>query len=417
LVDVTMPGMDGVELVRRVKSDPTLASTAIILMSAVDSTNDFRERVQGLDIGGCLMKPVPESSLYDSLIRVLEPAVLSVGQISASLPESAAQAPPAIGQLRLPADHKCRVLLAEDNPINQKVASLQLRKLGLEVDAVVNGVEAVEAALRVPYDVVLMDCQMPEMDGYEATREIRRREDMTRHTPIVAMTAHVLPGDRDKCLAAGMDDYISKPVTLKALESALSAVLAPKQPSAVAAEASAILSPTRNGGMSAFTTRESEPAPSKALAGDRTEDTARVVAPAPTPAITPAADGLATAICGDRADEICDRETINLLRQEGENLFRELIELFKTEMPKGLKDLAQALDHGDSADAAIIAHTLKGTAGAFGAKRMSELAAAIDQAARAGSIEKARSMLVEFRSECEKVGEVLATQLAQKIAT
>src|SRR5712692_7677284 len=225
----------------------------------------------------------------------------------------------------------------------------------------------------------LMDCQMPEMDGYDATREIRRREGAARHTPIVAMTAHALPGDREKCLAAGMDGYISKPVSIRALESALAEVLA-CSPSGGAADTLALPRPTNDGS---------------------------VALPASEPAGNGGDDGSAASLGAPATDAVCDQETISQLRLEGVDFLRELIELFNVEVPKGMLELAQVLDAGDCARAAVIAHTLKGTAGTFGAKRMHELAAAIDQAARAGLVDKASSMLEELRLECERVREVL----------
>jgi two-component system, sensor histidine kinase and response regulator len=233
LLDVMMPEVDGIELARRIKGDPALAKTAVIFASSVGSRSDFAARLLGLDIGGWLMKPVPESSLYDALVKVLASAPDGEAKtVTAPQEDRGPTPPPSAGQFKLPAGRELKVLLAEDNPINQKVARLQLRKLGVEVEVVANGRDAVEAVSRQPYDVILMDCQMPEMDGYEATREIRRREGAGRRTTIVAMTANALPGDREKCLAAGMDSYISKPVTQAALEHALAAVLADPPPAA-----------------------------------------------------------------------------------------------------------------------------------------------------------------------------------------
>ncbi len=161
----------------------------------------LREDVmQSAGIAECVSKPLKQSLLHDALVRALA-GKRKTRERSAHEPSKS-----------LPMRERVRVLVAEDNPVNQKLAVRQLERLGVPADPVANGAEAIEALSRIPYDLVLMDCQMPEMDGFEATREIRRREGTLRHTPVIALTANALEGDRERCLAAGMDDYLSKPV-------------------------------------------------------------------------------------------------------------------------------------------------------------------------------------------------------------
>jgi len=215
VLDLMMPGMDGLQLARAIKSDPDLAEIHLVLLTSYGQRGDSANAREA-GVAAYLTKPVRQSQLFHCLARVVnQPMVL--GEPSQSSDAGAGLITEHVPGERLVMSDKL-ILLAEDNIVNQKVAVRQLLNMGYRADAVANGCEALEALTRIRYDLVLMDCQMPEMDGYEAAAEIRRREGAWRHTPIVAMTANALQGDRDKCIAAGMDDYISKPVRPEELQ-------------------------------------------------------------------------------------------------------------------------------------------------------------------------------------------------------
>jgi signal transduction histidine kinase/DNA-binding response OmpR family regulator len=204
VIDRQMPGTNGMQLAARIKGDAAIAGVPLIMMTSLGDRDTAGLREAGILLR--LTKPVKPVQLHEAFVNVLDRTGVR-SELVPSAPE-AAVTPSASG---------IRILLAEDNTVNQRVVLLQLRRLGYVADAVSNGLEAVKALERVAYDIVLMDCQMPELDGYEATRSIREREGAQTHTPIVAMTAHALAGDRQKCLDAGMDDYITKPVRVTEL--------------------------------------------------------------------------------------------------------------------------------------------------------------------------------------------------------
>jgi PAS domain S-box-containing protein len=208
LLDFQMPEMDGLELARRIKADPALRGVKLILLTSLGERG-HRELARDAGFVGYLLKPVRLSQLYDCL------ATATAGPPSAPAP--AKPAPAAEGRSP-PAAHGPRVLLAEDNPVNRQLALRLLQKLGCRVDTAGNGREAAEAVARAEYALVLMDCEMPEMDGFEAAAAIRRGETASRRVPIIAVTASAMQGDREACLAAGMDDYLSKPLRPSDLE-------------------------------------------------------------------------------------------------------------------------------------------------------------------------------------------------------
>ena len=209
LLDMMMPGMDGVELATSIKAEPVLASIRLVLLTSMSIGNDIRE-TQAAGIEAYLNKPVRQSELYDTLVSVI------------SRPSRAAPYVINHETKANPTRFEARVLLAEDNPVNQEVARSMLEGLGCQVDVAGDGREVLSALSRLSYDIVLMDCQMPNMDGFEATREIRQRQQVgDKHGTIIALTANAMEGDRERCLAAGMDDYLSKPLRADELQAIL----------------------------------------------------------------------------------------------------------------------------------------------------------------------------------------------------
>jgi CheY-like chemotaxis protein len=211
VLDLQMPGMDGLELAQRIKTDPTLTSIRLLLLTSLGQYNMAKNTYRA-GVEAVLTKPVRQAQLFNCLTTVLGP---SGGSLSVS---SEPEAPSGESTSKDAYERQAHVLLAEDNAANRDVTAMMLEKLGYRVDAVKDGVEVIEALSRTSsYAAVLMDVQMPEMDGYKATEEIRRDEGGDRHTPIIAMTGNAMQGDREKALEAGMDDYVSKPIGLDEL--------------------------------------------------------------------------------------------------------------------------------------------------------------------------------------------------------
>jgi PAS domain S-box-containing protein len=223
ILDMQMPGMDGLELARQIKADKAISATGLVLLTSVGRRGDAKE-AENAGIAAYLTKPIRQSLLYECLSLVL-------GSASNAATPTTQAATPIITRHSLSEAHiqsSPLVLVVEDNPVNQKVAVNMIEKLGYRANVAANGREAVESLARIPYALVFMDCQMPEMDGFEATRFIRSQEESLRqaggrppHLPVIAMTANAMQEDHARCQEAGMDDFLSKPVTSKSLAAVL----------------------------------------------------------------------------------------------------------------------------------------------------------------------------------------------------
>jgi CheY-like chemotaxis protein len=360
ILDMQMQGMDGVQVAQAVKADPAISHTRLVLLTSLGWRGEEAHRV---GIEACLTKPVKQSELYDTLATVMSS---TVGEAEPKRRHEARlvtrhsiEEAKARSGARLSHAH---VLVAEDNAVNQKVAVRMLERLGYRADVAANGLEALEALSRVPYAAVLMDVQMPEMDGYEATAKIRRHEGPKgRHTPIVAMTANALQGDREKALEAGMDDYVSKPVKPEELEAVLKRWIPEPDTAASASE----------------------------------EETGGAVAPEDTTSSL------------DRSV----LEGLRELQEEGElDIIAELIELFSSDVPPQLVALREAVEGGNAHLVERIAHTLKGSCGNMGAIRMAKFCEQLQEVGASQDLVKVPGLLDQLEAEFHRVCSMLQAE-------
>ena len=209
ILDMQMPQMDGIQLGKAIKSDPRLSYTHLVMLTSQGQRGDLKN-LKEVGFSGYLNKPINQSVLYNTLIKIAGVNASEPQMVTAYTPQQLPQ-------------FNARVLIVEDNAVNQKVAQGLLKKFGIQADVAANGEEALKTLESIPFDLVFMDCQMPIMDGYEASRQIRKDDSkvLDKTLPIIAMTANTMQGDREKCLASGMSDFISKPVNPVKIQEAL----------------------------------------------------------------------------------------------------------------------------------------------------------------------------------------------------
>ena len=354
VLDMHMPGMDGLQLASMIKSHPDLASTRMVMLTStyVAGNNEERERA---GILRCVNKPIRQSDLQ----QVISGALRANPEQTTQEPSAAGAAAPSVV---VPLHG--RVLLAEDNPVNQQVAKAMLAKLGLEVHIASNGLEAVDLVRSYDFDIVLMDCQMPVMDGYHATAAVRELQaDAARRLPVVALTANAMEGDRSKCLAAGMDDYLSKPYTLLQLQKMLERWL---QQSTV------------NG-----------------LAASSAEET------------TAMGEAQAAALNMKVLDQYRELDPGG-----GTGLIQEILRSYLDSSQASVQEIEQAATSGAQDALRRAAHALKSSSANVGAETLSGLFRHLEALARDGKLADAHPLISKIRREYERAVREIRTVLA-----
>jgi len=337
LTDMHMPKMDGFTLVEKIRHRPGLAMMAIMMLTSAAHRGDV-ERCRALGITSYLFKPIRKVELLTAMLAVL-------GQ-KGTIPE------PTTPTLTKPAAQSkvLNILLAEDNRVNQLVASRILEKMGHAITVANNGAEALAQLAAHSFDLVLMDIQMPQMDGLTATKSLRLQETTTRfHLPIIAMTAHAMKGDREHCLEAGMDGYVSKPINTRELEVAISKVMN--------------------------------------LPGTDAEGTNTEVAMEPQSA----------------KQVILDFKQMLERLGGDEKLLHEVIEIFVDQAPRHMETLRSALAQGDAESVQKTAHSMKGELGYLGISEVTQKARELEELGRRHNLEQAAQVFASFEREISAI--------------
>jgi two-component system sensor histidine kinase/response regulator len=371
ILDMQMPDMDGMMLARAVKADPSLSTTKLIILTSLGEQLEA-EQMRAAGISACLVKPARSSRLLESIASALNGKEATLQELE----EGAGNRKAASISVR-----SARILLAEDNAINQEVALGQLEQLGCTADIVNNGLEALEALQRIPYDIVLMDCMMPEMDGYEATAKIREYE--RQHAPgfdrkqplhIVAMTANAMQGDSDKCITAGMNDYVSKPVQMSELRRALE-----KWKPAV---------PPPSLSVPKETSMPSAPHTQTASATVGMNGSSHTVAAAPAAPV----------------EEVpVDLERLSEVSLDNPEKMKRLINAWLKQADEIFQNLGPAVENGSGKDIRHLAHKLSGASSTLGMMAIVPLLAKLEQMGESGQLDDVPEVFTEARRQLERI--------------
>lgn len=365
LIDMELPDMGGVDLGRKLKANPDTRNIRLVMISAQGHRGDAA-RLADLGVSAYLTHPIRQSQLHDCLALVAGQNQQENGTGSSSVVTRFT-----VSELRR---SKVRILLAEDNTTNQIVARTVLEKLGFRTKVVSNGREALDALADYPYDLVLMDCQMPELDGYEATRAIRLGEEPGRRLPIIAMTANAVQGDREKCLAVGMDDYLSKPIDPDRLDGMLEFWLF-RHDQELDAYLGQSMATTGSAGVQGVELEE-------------LELLEEFVELAPALAVLPS---------------IFDWPSYLARTKNDEDMARALIKIFLGDMPVQIEKLVSAVARQDAIAVESVSHRIKGAAANMSALALVHLMEAVEHAGKSDYTEELVRLMPEVQKGFEKL--------------